>query len=105
MSLPQSILINKETEVVIGKAACSWLYEYLEPLFIGYFGEESDFTGRFAASDCFGRLEIDFLDQSAYQTVCHWILEAADKFEAVKPYREELKAALEADSRFDKKAA
>ena len=33
------------------------------------------------------------------------ILEAADKLEAVKPYRAELKAALEADPRFMAKAA
>lgn len=105
MSLPQSILINKKTEVIMDKAACLWLYGYLEPLFIGHFGEESDFTGRFAASDCFGRLEINFLDQPAYQTVCRWILEAATGLEVVQPYREEPKAALDADPKFDKKAA
>lgn len=106
MSLPQSILINKKTEVIMDKAACLWLYGYLEPLFIGHFGEERDFTGRFTATDCFGRLEIDFLlDQPAYQTVCRWILEAAAKLEVVQPYREELKAALDSDPRFDKKAA
>ena len=40
------------------------------------------------------------LSAAAFARVCGWILEAAEKSEWIKPYKSELKAALEADPRF-----
>ena len=45
------------------------------------------------------------LSAADFNRVSSWILEAAEKSEWIKPYKADLKAALEADPRFMAKAA
>lgn len=105
MSTPQEIWINrrdsKYTEVFLDKNASATLFKYMVERM---YQVAPDYAEQFEYGN-WETFAIDDAPQRYYMDIYRMILEAADKFEAVKPYREELKAALEADSRFDKKAA
>ena len=77
--MPSELYVSREVKVFLGgKTAPSELLDYLYP--------------RLA--------EIADLSAAAFARVCRWILEAAEKSEWIKPYKSDLKAALEADPRF-----
>ena len=105
MSTPQEIWISridgKYTEVFLDKKASATLFEYMvERMYQVAPGYAEQFE--------YGNWEtfaIDDASEQDYMAIYGLILEAADKLEVVKPYRAELKAALEADPRFMAKAA
>lgn len=100
MSAPQSLRVGKGVEVWMGKTACRELYDYIEPLLLEVYGEDSDVAGWFIASDCFGTLDITPYSSADFQAVSGWILEAAKQGQYAREHLNELKAALEADPRF-----
>lgn len=51
-----------------------------------------------------GSCDIQFFTAEEYPKVCQAIMQACDELERLKPYKAELKAALEADPRFKQAA-
>jgi hypothetical protein len=47
-----------------------------------------------------GIMPLDHLPAAEYRTACGWVSEAVDKFESLKPYKEELLKTLQADPRY-----
>ncbi|MCP1659334.1 glycine cleavage system H protein [Neisseria perflava] len=108
MSTPEEFTVNfkQKTDggytwqtVFLGKSACAALYDFLEPLFLQKWGEEEP-TGQFIGLYSGEDFTVDFLSADEYNLVYGWIMQAADELEYVKPYKDDLKAALEADPRF-----
>lgn len=100
MSTPQEIWINrtdgKYTEVFLDKNASAALFEYM----VGQMYQAApDYAEQFEYGN-WETFAIDDAPPQHYMAIYSMILEAADTIEAVKPYREELKTALEADPRF-----
>ena len=101
MSTPQEIWISrmggKYTEVFLDKRASATLFEYMA-------GRMYQVAPDYAEEFEYGNWEtfaIDDAPRRYYMDIYRMILEAAETLEAVKPYREQLKAVLEADPRFN----
>lgn len=101
MSTPEEVWINSKdgggfVEVFIGKRASADLFAYMVPRM---YEVAPDYAEEFE----YGNWEI-FSVRSApakdYPAVVALFMEACDALETVKPYKQELKAALEADPRF-----
>jgi len=92
--MPSELYVSREVKVFLGgKTAPSELLDYLYPRLAEIDKEAAD-----QISGCV--FSIADLSAAAFARVRGWILEAAEKSEWIKPYKSELKAALEADPRF-----
>ena len=96
--MPSELYVSREVKVFLGgKTAPSELLDYLYPRLAEIDKEAAEkMQGEF--SGCV--FSIADLSAEAFARVRGWILEAAEKSEWIKPYKSELKAALEADPRF-----
>ena len=96
--MPSELYVSREVKVFLGgKTAPSELLDYLYPRLAEIDKEAAEqIQGEF--SGCV--FSIADLSAEAFARVCGWILEAAEKSEWIKPYKSDLKAALEADPRF-----
>ena len=101
--MPSELYVSREVKVFLGgKTAPSELLGYLSPRLAEINKEAADqMQGEF--SGCV--FSIADLSAADFNRVSSWILEAAEKSEWIKPYKADLKAALEADPRFMAKAA
>lgn len=101
--MPSELYVSREVKVFLGgKTAPSELLDYLSPRLAEINKEAADqMQGEF--SGCV--FSIADLSAADFNRVSSWILEAAEKSEWIKPYKADLKAALEADPRFMAKAA
>lgn len=101
--MPSELYVSREVKVFLGgKTAPAELLDYLYPRLAEINKEAADqMQGEF--SGCV--FSIADLSAAAFNRVSSWILEAAEKSEWIKPYKADLKAALEADPRFMAKAA
>lgn len=96
--MPSELYVSREVKVFLGgKTAPSELLDYLCPRLAEIDKESAEqMQGEF--SGCV--FSIADLSAAAFSRVCGWILEAAEKSEWIKPYKSDLKTALEADPRF-----
>ena len=96
--MPSELYVSREVKVFLGgKTAPSELLDYLYPRLAKIDKEAAEqMQGEF--SGCV--FSIADLSSKAFARVRGWILEAAEKSEWIKPYKSDLKAALEADPRF-----
>lgn len=96
--MPSELYVSREVKVFLGgKTAPSELLDYLHPRLAEIDKEAAEqMQGEF--SGCV--FSIADLSAAAFARVCGWILEAAEKSEWIKPYKSDLKTALEADPRF-----
>ncbi|WP_455018741.1 glycine cleavage system H protein [Neisseria sicca] len=96
--MPSELYVSREVKVFLGgKTAPSELLDYLYPRLAEIDKEAAEqMQGEF--SGCV--FSIADLSAAAFARVCRWILEAAEKSEWIKPYKSDLKTALEADPRF-----
>ncbi|WP_107885324.1 glycine cleavage system H protein [Neisseria elongata] len=101
--MPSELYVSREVKVFLGgKTAPSELLDYLYPRLAEIDKEAAEqMQGEF--SGCV--FSIADLSAAAFARVRGWILEAAEKSEWIKPYKADLKAALEADPRFMAEAA
>ena len=99
--MPSELYVSREVKVFLGgKTAPSELLGYLSPRLAEIDKEAAEqMQGEF--SGCV--FSIADLSTADFNRVCGWILEAAEKSEWIKPYKSDLKAALEADPRFKSK--
>lgn len=104
MSVPFGLTVSSGNCFDMSRAAVIDLYDYLEPLFMQNWRDDNDmdkdhagcFVGMFIA----GIMPLDHLPAAEYRTACGWVSEAVDKFESLKPYKEELLKTLQADPRY-----
>ena len=96
--MPSELYVSREVKVFLGgKTAPSELLGYLYPRLAEIDKEAAEqMQGEF--SGCV--FSIADLSAQAFANVYGWILEAAEKSEWIKPYKADLKTALEADPRF-----
>lgn len=96
--MPSELYVSREVKVFLGgKTAPSELLDYLYPRLAEIDKEAAEqMQGEF--SGCV--FSIADLSSKAFARVRGWILEAAEKSEWIKPYKSDLKTALEADPRF-----
>lgn len=96
--MPSELYVSREVKVFLGgKTAPSELLGYLYPRLAEIDKEAAEqMQGEF--SGCV--FSIADLSAKAFANVYGWILEAAEKSEWIKPYKADLKSALEADPRF-----
>ena len=101
--MPSELYVSREVKVFLGgKTAPSELLDYLYPRLAEVDKEAAEqMQGEF--SGCV--FSIADLSAADFNRVSSWILEAAEKSEWIKPYKADLKAALEADPRFMAEAA
>ena len=101
--MPSELYVSREVKVFLGgKTAPSELLDYLYPRLAEIDKEAADqMQGEF--SGCV--FSIADLSAADFNRVSSWILEAAETSEWIKPYKADLRAALEADPRFMAKAA
>lgn len=99
--MPSELYVSREVKVFLGgKTATSELLDYLYPRLAEIDKEAADqMQGEF--SGCV--FSVADLSAAAFANVYGWILEAAEKSEWIKPYKADLKTALEADPRFKSK--
>ena len=99
--MPSELYVSREVKVFLGgKTAPSELLDYLYQRLAEIDKEAADqMQGEF--SGCV--FSIADLSAQAFANVYGWILEAAEKSEWIKPYKADLKTALEADPRFKSK--
>lgn len=103
MSTPQSIYISCEEDgsnmvsVALPKPAGTYLTDYMLPRM------ETNAPGwgkLFEADLHSGSLSILEIPEQHYMAVCNLIMEACSRHKELESYRSQLKAALEADPRF-----
>nr|DAO40758.1 MAG TPA: tRNA nuclease CdiA [Caudoviricetes sp.] len=99
--MPSELYVSREVKVFLGgKTAPSELLGYLYPRLAEIDKEAAEqMQGEF--SGCV--FSVADLSAAAFANVYGWILEAAEKSEWIKPYKADLKTALEADPRFKSK--
>lgn len=85
------------TYVQLGKLAAGQLYRYLYPVIAKV---APDFLEEYEYSAMAGMLSIWNLPRQYYPDICTAILNACDELDSLKPFKAELKTALEADPRF-----
>lgn len=96
--MPSELYVSREVKVFLGgKTAPSELLDYLY-LRLAEIDKEAAEQMQGEFSGCV--FSIADLSAEAFARVRGWILEAAEKSEWIKPYKSDLKTALEADPRF-----
>ena len=104
MSVPFGLYVGDNVEVDLSRAAVIDLYDYLEPLFMANWRDDNnldkDYAGCFVGMYIAGIMPLYHLPAAEYRTACGWVSEAVDKFESLKPYKEELFKTLKADPRY-----
>lgn len=98
MSL-QNLRVSNDVEVWLPKSACHDLLYATEKPLLEEFGE-TEGVGYFSASECYGTLDVSFMTAAEFPRFAVLALKAAEQSEWIKPYKADLKAALEADPRF-----
>lgn len=95
--LPDKPLGERFLEVVLDSFAGEALFEYMLPKL---YQLDPEYAEPFEGSYIGGALAIDGTPAKYWHAVYTMIMQACDELERLKPYKEELKAALEADPRF-----